>query len=119
MRVIKVNSHGEYEIVEIEKGIKALEEAVGGEIEGVTFCGRTNMIMFVKEMGKADGEQRINCLATMVILNYSNVLDLVSGDAVICGVDKEGDTCSLSDEQIEELLYVFKENCIPEYEGCP
>ena len=118
MRVITMNAHGKYEIKDIEKGIRALQEEVGGEIEGVTFCGRTDLILFLNEMGKAEAEQ-VNCLATMVMLNYANVLDLVAGEAVICGMDEEGNTCSLSDEQIEELLYVFEGNCTPEFEGDP
>ena len=118
MRVIKMNAYGKYEIKDIEKGIRVLEEEIGGEIEGVTFAGRTDLIMFLDDMAKADDEQ-VNCLATMVILNYSNVFEIVNGDAVICGLDEEGDTCSLSDEQIEELLYVFAGNCTPEFEGNP
>ena len=118
MRVIKMNTHGKYEIKDIEKGIKTLREEVGGEIEGVTFAGRTDMILFIEEMGKADDEL-VNCLATMVILNYSNIFDIVYGDAVICGLDVEGNTCSLSDEQIDELLYVFAGNCTPEFEEYP
>ena len=113
MRVIKMNVHGKHEITDIPKGIEALEEIIGGEIEGVTFAGRTDMILFLDEMAKADDEP-VNCLATMVILNYSNVFEIVNGDAVICGLDEDGDTCSLSDEQIDELLYVFAGNCTPE-----
>lgn len=118
MRVIKMNTHGKYEIKDIEKGLKVLEGEIGGEIEGVTFAGRTDLILFLDEMAKADDEL-VNCLATMVILNYSNVFEIVNGDAVICGLDEEGNSCSLSDEQIEELLYVFAGNCTPEYEDDP
>lgn len=118
MRVIKMNTHGKYEIKDIEKSLKVLEGEIGGEIEGVTFAGRTDLILFLDEMAKADDEL-VNCLATMVILNYSNVFEIVNGDAVICGLDEEGNSCSLSDEQIEELLYVFAGNCTPEYEDDP
>ena len=56
MRVITMNTHGKYEIKDIEKGIRVLEEEIGGEIEGVTFAGRTDMILFLDDMGKADDE---------------------------------------------------------------
>ena len=118
MLVIKTDTHGKYEIKDIKKGIKVLEEEIGGEIEGVTFAGRTDMILFLDEMGKAD-DDLVNCLATMVILNYSNVIEIVNGDAIICGLDEEGNACSLSDEQIEELLYIFAGNGTPEFEGNP
>ena len=118
MRIIKTNTHGKYEIKDIKGCLKVLEEEIGGEIEGVTFAGRTDMILFLDEMGKAD-DDLVNCLATMVILNYSNVIEIVNGDAIICGLDEEGNACSLSDEQIEELLYIFAGNCTPEFEGDP
>ena len=107
MRAIEMKTNGKYRVVELEKGIGALREAVGGEIEGVTFCGHTDLIMFLNEMGRFE-ELPVNCRATMIMLGIENSLELVYGDAVICGMDEEGNACDLTDEQTERLFLLLE-----------
>ncbi len=107
MRAIEMKTNGEYGVANIDKGLAALREAVGGEIEGVTFSGHSDLIMFVNEMGKAE-DLPANCIATMLMLEIENVIDVICGDAVICGMDEDGKTCDLTDEQVDRLLLLLE-----------
>lgn len=56
MRIITIKTDGAYEVMNIQKGLEALRKAVGGDIEGHTFSGHTDFIVFFNEIGKL-----VNC----------------------------------------------------------
>lgn len=106
MRAITIKTNGEYAVTEIKKGLEPLREAVGGEIEGLTFRGRTDFIMFLNETGRILGLPA-NALASVFSLEFVEETDIIHGDVIICGLDGEGGSCSLSDAQTEEFMRIL------------
>ena len=106
MRVLIMRTNGAIEVRQIEKGTAALDEVVEGEVEGVTFTGRTDMVMFLNEAGKYQ-ELPVNCRASMLYIEYEDTFGLLEGNAVLCGLDENGDTCDLSTERIEEVIHII------------
>lgn len=108
IRTIIINANGEYEVADIKKGHRSLELIVGGGIEGLTFAGHTDFIMFLNETGKITGLP-VNSLASIFSLEFVEAIDFINGDVVICGLDEEGDSCDLTDEQIKDFMGILDE----------
>ncbi len=106
MKVIIIRTNGKYEVTEIDRGTAALDEIVEGESGGMTFTDRTDMVMFLNE-GSRYEEMPVNCRASMLYIEYENTIGLLEGNAVLCGLDEEGDTCDLTDEQIDEVIHII------------
>ena len=100
MRAITIKTNGEYEVTELKNGRKSIEEIIGGGLEGVTYAGHTDFIMFLNEIGKIIGLE-INALASVFALEFAETTPIMYGNAVICGLDEEGASCDLTDEQVE------------------
>ncbi len=107
MKAITLKPNGKYEVTELENGRKSIEEIVGGDLEGLTYAGHTDFIMFLNEIGKITGLE-INTLATVFSLEFAESMNFLHGNAVICGLDEEGATCDLTDKQIEEFTKVLE-----------
>ena len=112
IRTIIINANGEYEAAEIKKGHRSLELIVGGDIEGLTFAGHTDFIMFLNETGKITGLP-VNWRATVFALEFTEKIDFINGDVVICGLDEEGDSCDLTDEQVGKFMRILNEPLTP------
>ncbi len=108
IRTIIINANGEYEVADIKKGHRSLELIVGGGIEGLTFAGHTDFIMFLNETGKITGLP-VNSKATIFSLEFTEKMAFINGDVVICGLDDEGDSCDLTDEQITAFMKILDE----------
>ena len=108
IRAIIIKANGEYEVSDIKKGHRALKEIVEGEVEGLTFAGHTDFIMFLNETGKIMGLP-VNPLATVFSLEFTEETDFINGNVVICGLDEEGDSCDLSEEQITGFMKILDE----------
>lgn|GEM_PF-4406402 len=106
MRAIIMRTNGTIEVTQIEKGTATLDQIVEGSAEGVTFTGHTDMVMFLNEMGKYE-ELPINSRASLLFMEYEDTFGLLEGNAVLCGLDENGDTCDLSREQIEEVIHII------------
>lgn len=106
IRAIIIYANGEYEVADIKTGHRSLELIVGGDIEGLTFAGHSDFIMFLNETGKIMGLP-VNSKATIFSLEFTEKIDLIRGDIVICGIDKEGDSCDLSNEQITGFMKIL------------
>ncbi len=106
MRAITVRTNGEYEVTELKNGRRSIEEIIGGGLEGVTFAGHTDFIMFANETGRIIGLDT-NALASAFSLEFTESIPFISGDAVICGLDEEGASCNLTDEQVEEFMGIL------------
>lgn len=79
-----------------------LSRAVGGLIEAVALSD--NLTLWVNEEGKNDGLTP-NVYATRLFISVFGAVDVIVGNAILTGgVDDEGETLGLTDEQIEELL---------------
>ncbi len=106
IRAIILGSNLEYEVTYIKKGLNSLRSAVGGDIECLTFPGHTDFILFVNEIGKIIGLP-VNTLATVFSLEFVSEIGMIHGDVVICGLDKEGSSCDLTDEQVEQFTKIL------------
>ena len=100
MRTITIKTNGEYEVTELKNGRKSIEEIIGGDLEGMTYAGHTDFIMFLNEIGKIIGLE-INTLASVFALEFAETTPILYGNVVICGLDEEGASCDLTDEQVE------------------
>ena len=106
MRAITVKTNGEYEVTELKNGRKSIEEIIEGDLEGITFAGHTDFIMFLNETGKIIGLD-VNTLASVFSLEFTKATLFIYGDAVICGLDEEGASCDLTDEQVGQFMKIL------------
>ena len=82
-------------------GLESLQEAVGGNIEVVS---HKNFSLFVNEEGKLL-DLPPNEIATEIVKDSLANYDFIAGDAVLLGgVDDEGETLGLSDEEIVGII---------------
>lgn len=103
MKALLVKANGYVEYVEIRKGLPALNKAVGGYIEAITLDSKLTMTMFINEAGKIN-KLPFNKFATDIYRAYLPTNDYVAGDAIILGLDEEGGSCTLTEEQKNEIL---------------
>lgn len=108
IRTIIISANGEYEVADIKKGHRTLKLLVEGDVEGLTFAGHTDFIMFVNEVGKITGLP-VNSKATIFSLEFTEKMSFINGDVVICGLDDEGDSCDLTGEQITAFMKILDE----------
>jgi hypothetical protein len=99
--VVKADSEALTVTEHFEHSLENLQKAVGGYIEAVRITD--SIVMWVNEEGK------LNDLAPNFNLNGVGdmLLDVVVGDVVITGCNGEGDTLSLSYDNVEELKKRF------------
>lgn len=103
MKAYIVKVDGSREIVEFEKGnsYDVLSKAVGGYIECVSFAD--NLDMWVNEEGKLIGLP-VNDYGTVFWQSIYGATDVICGDIIFTGgVDSEGETLGLSDDEITAL----------------
>lgn len=104
-RAITLSTSGEVSVKEFEVGnsYDTISAGVGGWIECVHLPSLGGMDMWVNEEGKLNGLPR-NLLATAIWTIEYGVTDVIVGNVVFTGgVDDEGETLGLSDEQLAEL----------------
>ena len=117
IRILKINCN-DLRIYEkyIDKGLKSLQEEVGGLIEvpylSEEFLSR-NIDIVINEEGKLD-----NLKLSIALVNKDlTLLDLVAGSAFFIGNDGEGNFVSLNDEQIEFInCKILKQHFVLENE---
>ncbi len=88
--VKKVNQ--EPAAMEIDNTLDSYQNLVGGYIEMIPFPNVKNVCIILNEEGKLDGLE-----PTLLVPEYKDVL---AGNFAVVGT-KDGDTVSLSDQQIE------------------
>lgn len=97
IRVVKVNMGEKPRITEIEDSLEASQEIVGGYIERVAIG--TEIDLWLNEEGKLDDDLNEN----IVLVSKGRPYDVVHGNVFFTSHDDEGNTVSLTDEQIEDL----------------
>jgi len=100
MRVLIVQPQIRPYVAEIEEGLKPMQEIVGGSIEMVDLDDNTSLVC--NEEGKIrglEGNRRIG-------------RDIIAGTFFLCGFNEDGESISLTDEQISKYYERFRE---PEY----
>lgn len=97
MRVLIVKPQERPYVAEIEKGLKPMQEIVGGYIEMMDLDGNTSLVC--NDEGKIqglEGNRRIG-------------RDIIAGTFFLCGFNEDGESISLTDEQISKYYEYFKE----------
>lgn len=95
IRVLVKEPGKEAELREIPNTLKALQSAVGGYIETVTFAEDCTLI--VNEEGKLQG----------LPVNFRIFGDVIVGTALFAGVSGE-EFCSLTDKQVETVRTLLR-----------
>ena len=94
IRVLVKEPGKEAELREIPNTLKALQSAVGGQIETVNFAQDCTLVVNVE--GKLQG----------LLPNFLFFGDVIAGTAVLAGVDGE-EFCSLTDEQVQSIKIIL------------
>lgn len=100
MKVLKVYHNRPLPYVsEIENDLSAFQEFVGGYIEVFHIGAFTNdnIALILDEEGKLKGKT-----ASVLLYSKRKPVDAICGDFIVCGIDDDGDFCSLTDEQVEK-----------------
>ena len=93
---IVIKDNGLIEIKEVEDKLHNYQEIVDGLIDYVSVDNGVDMI--IDDEGKLKNKP-VNAIATL-LLNWNE--DFIVGDVFIVGVNKEGETISLTDKQIQD-----------------
>lgn len=100
MKVLVVEPGIKPYVKEIDGSLKSMQDIVGGLIECVGIADGIDI--FCNEEGK------INGLEPNRDLFMFDIPDIIFGTFFVCGVDdEEGDSISLTDEQIQQYTQVF------------
>lgn len=108
-QAMKLNVHGETQVVDLdapEGTLKVLQSAVDGWVQPVDLS--EEMTMWVNEEGKLIGLIR-NDKANVIFRETFGAVDVIMGDVIFTGgVDDEGETIGLTDEQVNKLIQATK-----------
>lgn len=102
--VLRINENKSLIITteEIEKGLKSLNDIVGGYIEMPMLCrqlSKENIDMIINEEGKL-----IQLEPTIAIMDNGEAIDVVAGNVIFAGHNDNGETIGLTDVQVA-LVY--------------
>jgi hypothetical protein len=109
-KAVIIKTDGTKEVVEFEIGesYDLLSKSVEGWIECVSLISR-NADMWVNEEGKLNGLP-VNTHATALWVEEFGMTDIIVGNIIITGgVDNEGETLGLSDEQVSNFMNYNRE----------
>lgn len=108
-KAFKLSVHGETQVVDLdapEGSLKVLQSAVDGYVQAIDLSA--NLTMWCNEEGKLIGLNR-NEKATEQFREVFGAVDVIMGDVIFTGgVDDEGDTMGLTQDQILRLLQAAK-----------
>lgn len=108
-QALKVSVDGVTEVVDLdapEGSMKVLQSAVGGWYEAIDL--NDEVTMWCNEEGKLEGLPT-HVPATRIFQTTFNTQDWIAGNIILTGgVDDEGDTLGLTDEQIEKYSFILR-----------
>lgn len=108
-KALKISVEGVAEVVDLdapEGSLKVLQSAVGGWVEAIDL--NDEVTMWVNEEGKLEGLPT-HAPATRFYQTTFNTQDWIAGNIILTGgVDDEGDTLGLTDEQIEKYSFILR-----------
>lgn len=103
IKVVLKKANQEAQVIEIEQSLKMLQQLVGGYIEMVECPGVDKVDIILNEEGKL-----LDLPMNIALPEYE---DIAFGDIVFAGVNhQDGDTISLTDGQIINVLLYCKKN---------
>ena len=114
MKVIMVETGRTAQIVEIGKGLKSMQNAVGGNIEAIDPF-EDEVALVCNEEGKFNGSRKNRVLLykdlspNLFNPNKAKIFDTIYGDFFICGAPTDSEEFeSLSEEQIATYYRLFE-----------
>ena len=123
MKVL-VLSNGEVKEREINNGLEALQEIVGGYIE-IPYLGDTFLNNGIDVIINEEGKLIDGMKAEIAIVNkeQGNILDIVYGNCIFASHDEEGETIGLTEEQmqvvteeLETIVELMSKRTLEEFE---
>ena len=102
LEVLFVKPHLKPQPVQIERGLKFLQEMVEGSIEPACYFDDPVAII-VNEEGKCNGLE----LNRVIYDESGNIIDVIAGNFLVVGLGAE-DFCSLTPEQMEKFSKKFE-----------
>lgn len=113
MKVVVVEPRKPAYIKEIENELEPMQEIVGGYIEVVCpFDSCTALICNEEGRGVLPPNRFLRTLPILDddgnFIGGGEIYDIIAGTFFICGIDGS-EFCSLTDEQIEKFLNLYKE----------
>jgi len=94
-------------VKEIDDGLKPLQEIVGGYIESADLPNMYNVF------GYCNDEGLINGMSPNIY--RPEWKDVIFGPLVFCGADEEGESISLTDEQIADVMNYLSQNDVKNF----
>lgn len=114
MKVIMVETGRTAQIVEIGKGLKSMQNAVGGNIEAI-YPFEDEVALVCNEEGKFNGSRKNRVLLykdlspNLFNPNKAKIFDTIYGDFFICGAPTDSEEFeSLTEEQIATYYRLFE-----------
>ena len=123
MKVL-VLSNGELKEREINNGLEALQQIVGGYIE-IPYLGDTFLNKGIDVIINEEGKLIDGMKAEIAIVNkeQGNILDIVYGNCIFASHDEEGETIGLTEEQmqvvteeLETIVELMNKRTLKEFE---
>lgn len=90
-------------IAVLDGGLQAIGELVSGLPDEIPFPGRADVIAFICEDAKVEGQPRNN-RATALLAPAMTPGDWIAGDMVLAGQQDDGGLCALPDEITAERV---------------
>lgn len=103
MKAIRIKPGEDPELIDLQPGLKPLQDEVGGYIQGIYPWDSTEAA-FVNDDGKHLGLP-MNKIATAACRSCLQPGDYISGTMIVTGISpRTGDCCNLRQALINELL---------------
>jgi hypothetical protein len=96
VRALLIPVHQEPKEIMVEDNFREMQKLVGGYIEYFQLDGSTNAIL--NEEGKINGMEGNRLVGN----------EIICGDFLVVGDNGEGESASLTDEQVSKYMEVFK-----------
>lgn len=99
-KAILLEANGDITVGDLDTSLRGLQSAVEGMIEMVQLG--SGAVMWVNEEGKLLFDT-VNTRASFLYLLLSGIGDVIMGNAIITGMNEQGDIVDLTEKQIGEL----------------
>lgn len=100
IRGILVKPAGEPEVIKFKNGYKELQRLVEGYFEMPAIFDDVDIV--VNEEGKFNGS-----MPNKYLYYQGKLIDIIFGNILVVGHDSEGDTISLTDEQVDKYMKIL------------
>jgi len=104
---IKATANNDLDVVEFDEtdSYDTIKEATGGGTIQCIYLSELDVDMWIDDNGKLVNEPEINAFGSALWVHSYGMTDIIVGDIIITGgVDDEGNTLGLNEEQVATVL---------------